>query len=119
MVFPAWRTLRRQRGPNTCNRREELRSRVLGPVSGAEKDRIERRRAELWDRVGRSGRQQRVGGWLTAWGCLAEIDLTFRRRLALGRGLRSFLTIMPQHAQWVLLQSSPTHFAGRPAHIAI
>src|SRR6266576_5233602 len=119
MVFPVWRKLRRQRGPSTYNRRGELRSRARWSATGVERDRIGRPRAELWDRVDRSGRQRRVGGWLTAWGSLAKTDLTFRYRLALGTGLRSFLTIMPQHALWVLLRFSPMHFAGRPAHIAI
>src|SRR5881227_2384917 len=76
-------------------------------------------REQSFDRVGRSGRQQRAGGWLTPWGSLAKTDLTFRCHLALGTELRSFPKIMPQHAQWVLLRSSPTRFAGRPAHIAI
>ena len=119
MVFPVWRKLRRQRGPSTYNRRGELRSRARWSATGVERDRIGRPRAELWDRVDRSGPQRRVGGWLTAWESLAKTDLTFRYRLALGTGPRSFLTTMPQHAQWVLLRSSPTRFAGRPAHIAI
>src|SRR5207253_3084375 len=119
MVFPVWRKLRRQRGPSTYNRRGELRSRARWSATGVERDRIGRPRAELWDRVGRSGRQQRAGGWLTPWGSLAKTDLTFRCHLALGTELRSFPKIMPQHAQWVLLRSSPTRFAGRPAHIAI
>src|SRR2546429_7958417 len=118
MVFPVWRKLRRQRGPSTYNRRGELRSRAQWSATGVERDRIECRRAELWDRVDRSGPQRRGGG-LTAWGSLAKNDLTFRCSLALGTGLRAFFTIKPQHAQWGLLRVSPTRFARYSGHIVI
>src|SRR5437667_10326824 len=110
MVFPVWRKLRRQRGPSTYNRRGELRSRARWSATGVERDRIGRPRAELWDRVGRSGRQHRAGGWLTPWGSPAKTDLTLRCHLALGTELRSFARIKTQDAQSVLLRSSRRDF---------